>query len=791
MMRRGENRAVLAVLLGLTFACQGGGGDGLPATMTVHQAITGGEVDEFHPAVGKVVSPGSMCTGTIIAPQIVLTAAHCVNPEQPPVQFHLGHLNGVPEAVLEVVEAKVHPAYDPLLGDAQGGKPNDIAVLKLAEPAPVPPIRFRTEPMDCLEGTPVLFVGYGKTNPTDPGSSGSKFKVQVTVGKLTESGFFTYSIPGAPKNACPGDSGGPALLVAGGKAEVVGVMSTADKYCEWQTFLVRPDLHTAWLYGQIQELDPAGLPSQCGDGLCEYLEDDDNCAEDCASGGGGPWTKCEADSDCLPGLICAAFESSDNVCAAWCAGPQQGTGCPCGSHCTPYELTPGDGLGICLPLPGQDANCGDGACDAGESSDSCPADCVQAGCGEIGGSGCCSGNVAVRCEKGLLVLQDCSLTESCGWDHDAQHYACDTNGEPSPEVEMACPDLPPPCGNGLCEPLETQENCPLDCLYDGFCGDGMCNGTEDFAKCPDDCKKDICDVLPEVGCCQGNVAVWCLLGDLHMFSCDHHAACGWNGEEGAYLCDTAGEADPEGFFPMGCENYPAISCGDGKCNGDETFQDCPEDCDAPVEGCGDGDCGAGEDFATCPQDCYQSGCGKIGREGCCDNGLVKWCEYGGTFIVNCSDDPSCGWSDADGYYWCGTDGAPEPTGTYLQTCEEVNNAVCGDGHCDLDENAMTCAQDCAAGPAIECGDGQCEAGEDAQNCPADCVEAGEKAPEAQPEIVAALDVAADVTCVDCDQTEPKPASGGCGATAAASATTLLLWLLLLFGLVGWRRFSSS
>ncbi len=780
------------ILVGVAVAtagCERASIEGEVPLETSHRAIIGGEVDELHPAVGRVISPGSSCTGTIISAQVILTAAHCVNPENPPVQFHLGHLGGAPEAVLEVVEAKVHPEYDPVMGDAEGGKPYDIAVLLLSEPAPVPPIRFRTQPMDCLEGTPVLFVGYGLTDSVVPESSGNKFKVEIPVGKIGESGFWTFSIPGDPKNACPGDSGGPALLTAGGRSEVVGIMSTADKYCEWQTFLVGVDLHTEWLYEQVEELDPAGLPAECGDGICEYLEDGDTCPDDCAPGSGaGPGDSCEGEEVCPSGHICADL-GDGKVCATWCAGPKDGTGCPCGQYCVPYEIEPGDGTGACSFSESIAANCGDGACDSGESAASCQVDCTQDGCGDIPLEGCCLGEVAVQCQAGQLVLHDCSIEESCGWDEGDGAYTCGTAGEPSAELEMACPDLPPKCGNGLCEPLETMDNCSVDCLYEGFCGDGTCNGTEDYHKCPGDCHTDICDVLPDVGCCMDNVAIWCMLGDLHMFSCEHHPACGWNPEAGGYMCDTLGEEDPEGIYLMDCENYPAISCGDGKCNGEETWESCPDDCEAPVEGCGDGECDPGEGYATCPEDCYQSGCDKIGREGCCDNGLLKWCEFNGLFLLNCTDDPSCGWSEGDGYYWCGTDGSPEPTGLYLQSCDDVNAEFCGDDHCGPGENEFSCTEDCVEPPQFECGNGKCEPGEDDAVCPEDCQVVVEVGPEIDKEVTGTPDLnGADVPCADCLEPEAEKKSGCTAALlpASNSISLLLLVLITLFSL----RFSQ-
>jgi len=47
------------------------------------------------------------------------------------------------------------------------------------------------------------------------------------------------------------------------------------------------------------------------------------------------------------------------------------------------------------------------------------------------------------------------------------------------------------CGDGICEPGETQETCPIDCKP-AICGDGICQATESALTCPADCQAAEC-----------------------------------------------------------------------------------------------------------------------------------------------------------------------------------------------------------------------------------------------------------------------------------------------------------
>jgi secreted trypsin-like serine protease len=175
-----------------------------------------------------VVDPrGDLCTGTALAPDLVLTAAHCVTGK-------LSHAiktfqTGQPIAVRGVA---IHPRFD-AAAYAAARATADIALLKLAAPlrelvmpATLAPARR------VATGETLTIAGFGVTAAgTDRGLGVPRMAELAVTGKPGSLQIRLYDL--ATRNlraglgACTGDSGAPVFdgKTAQGTGQVIGVVS--------------------------------------------------------------------------------------------------------------------------------------------------------------------------------------------------------------------------------------------------------------------------------------------------------------------------------------------------------------------------------------------------------------------------------------------------------------------------------------------------------------------------------------------------------------------------------------
>jgi len=195
------------------------------------------------------------CTGTLIAPNVVLSAAHCAtggSADPRSVVLASEDLSG--GEAISVTRYEVHEKWQ---------QTYDVAVLILAEDAETAPRMLAT---DCVleehlgDDAAVTIVGYGATEETDFNELKNVVETVVTDHDCSQTGRFDCLEDVSPNgelmaggdgaDSCYGDSGGPLYLNTPEGDFLVGVTSRGASYtsdCGDGGVYVRPDAVLDWI----------------------------------------------------------------------------------------------------------------------------------------------------------------------------------------------------------------------------------------------------------------------------------------------------------------------------------------------------------------------------------------------------------------------------------------------------------------------------------------------------------------------------------------------------------------
>jgi trypsin len=167
-----------------------------------------------------VFSARGLCSGVVLAQDLVLTAAHCVIATTD--AKIIGHIAAAPFRLADVTQVAPHPQFE-----AEGGPTADLALLKLSKPLPIgfAPAFLATRPVAA--GDRLIIVGYGMAVQGDPWSAGTPRMATLIVTRRWDKLLGLRDASGGTISGCGGDSGAPAFAIRGGVPTLVGVVIRA------------------------------------------------------------------------------------------------------------------------------------------------------------------------------------------------------------------------------------------------------------------------------------------------------------------------------------------------------------------------------------------------------------------------------------------------------------------------------------------------------------------------------------------------------------------------------------
>lgn len=243
------------------------------ATLAVPaQAMVGGALPSSE-GIGRSVvtivgSRGNFCSGVAIGRDLVLTAAHCV---QPGADYKIVDYGAQPPRLLDARSIVSHPNFNlqTLLGHRATA---DVALIKLASPLPATrtPAALGAPVIPIRLGARFTVAGMGVATRGD-GASGGRVRA-ASLATTGQPGNLQIRLVDpltggkrAGLGACTGDSGAPVFEDQSGHAVVVGVVSWSTgpnltAGCGGMTGVTPLSLYRDWILQTARRLGSALMP---------------------------------------------------------------------------------------------------------------------------------------------------------------------------------------------------------------------------------------------------------------------------------------------------------------------------------------------------------------------------------------------------------------------------------------------------------------------------------------------------------------------------------------------------
>lgn len=206
---------------------------------------------------------GYICSGTLIAKNLILTAAHCVDAKSKNLLaiFTTEIKNAKKDDLRKVTRWAVHPSYSEEMKAKDLG---DIAIVRFEGTLPlgyeVAPILFDAQAVQKNKKTIVAGYGLNWTTLIKKGA-GTLRTTKLDIDEPLYSRTEALLGQSMRRGICSGDSGGPAYFDINGRLHVWGVASRGDSLpgffvpkCMLFSIFTRVDAYQDWIVGAMQEL---------------------------------------------------------------------------------------------------------------------------------------------------------------------------------------------------------------------------------------------------------------------------------------------------------------------------------------------------------------------------------------------------------------------------------------------------------------------------------------------------------------------------------------------------------